>query len=398
MPVSVRPPGRAPFRPWAVRLGGWLLALGLLIVAAIVLVERGSYGATEHTIASSPPAELSGQPADTLAPESNHDTDSYVAGPVIASIGEHGVVAFERTTGEELWRYQRTDAPVCAHHVTAKRIILVYGAADRCNEAISLEPAGGVRQWQRTLEAVHPNEIVMADDMFLSVDPAKVIAYETNQGYERFTLDNSLTNHIAGEHTTCENLQAAGAPIVATIQRCRATETEPWLVQLVINAASEGKPRETGRSYLNELNDPQLVGVADEGTTFVRDAAGAVHVLLPGAGEVVPVNGLPALAPDEPLQLLAIRGTTVLSTLDVAYYLDAGRTNVTGTSDLVAAPYVDGTLLYIPTPTGIEVRDGFDGALQRTLSWPAQPSPPAEIVVSGPLIGLRDADGLQVFS
>lgn len=389
--------GRSP-RPWWFRLGGWVVALVLVALTVLVVIDRGSYGATEHSVAAVPAAPLTGEPAATVTLQSEHDAQSYLAGPVVAQVTEHGVVARAVGSDEELWRYVRTDTEVCAHRVNAQHITLIYAAGDRCAEAVSLSPGTGARQWQRTIEAVQPNEIVWGDGSFISLDPAKTIYYEDTQGFERFTLDNSRTDHIEGEHTSCENLDAAGSPLVATLQRCRAQPTDPWVLQVVLNEASDGEPRETGRSYLGAMVDPSIDGVAPDGTTVLRDAAGVVHVLPPGASEPVPLAGMPAVAPDQPLHVVAPRGAIVLSTASTAHELDPSRTSVASVTDIVAAPYGVGPRLYLPNASGVEERDTVNARTIRTIGWQAGTVAPAELVVHGPLIAVRDAAGLRVYS
>lgn len=385
-------------RPWWFRLVGWVIALALLATLAVLIVDRGSYGATEHTVARTAAPALDGEPAASVVPQGSYPEGSYLAGPVIANITEHGVVALDPDTGQTLWQYLRSDTTVCAHRTNAQHVTLVYASGDRCDEAVSLKPADGTRQWQRTLEAVHPNRIVWDEGVLISIDPSKVIVFEDGQGFERFTLDNSKTDHIAGEHTSCENLDAAGSSMVATLQRCRASTTEPWLYQVVVNEASDGQPRETGRSYLTRLTEPTVEGVSPNGTAILRDADGVVYSLTLGASEPQPIAGIATTAPDQPLDVVASRGTILVSAGSTTYSLNPSRTAVSWSTPIVALPYAFDIWIYVPTASGIEVRSAVDGQLARTIVWSASTTPPAEIVVSGPLIGVRDAAGLQVYA
>lgn len=317
---------------------------------------------------------------------------------MIAQITDHGVVASEVSSGSELWRYTRSDTTVCAHRVNAQHVTLIYASGDRCDEAISLDPSSGTRQWQRTIEATQANEIVWGDASFISVDSAKAIYFSDSQGFERFTLDNSRTDHIEGEHTSCENLDAAGSPMVATLQRCRADSNEAWIYQVVVNEASDGDPRETGRSYLTGLSDPVIEGVSPDGTTILRDAGGVLYSLPLGAVDPLPISGMPVVDTDEPVHVAALRGLIVVSSQTTAYALSASRADVEWSSEIVAAPYGMDLQLYVPTATGIQERDAVNGQLLRTIGWDASTVAPANIVLSGPLVGLRDVNGLRVYS
>lgn len=385
-------------RPWWFRLGGWALALVMVVVLTMLVVDNGTYGATEHTVADTPASPLTGEPAPTLTQQASDGVDSYLAGPVVATISEHGAVAKDVSTGEELWHYARSDTTVCAHRTNAQHVTLIYASGDRCDEAVSFDPATGQRQWQRTIEAVHPNQIIWADSSFISLDPAKTILFEDGQGFERFTLDNSKTDHIEGEHTTCENMDAAGSPRVATLQRCRATADEQWVYQIVVNEASDGDPREAGRSYLTGLVNPAIEGVAPDGTTILRDANGILYTLPLGATDPLPISGIPAVSDGQAVNVLAMRGTIVISTESTAYALDRSSTGVIWVTDVIAAPYGLGNKFYVPTEIGIDERDAITGQLVRTIGWDAPIVAPAEIIVSGPLVGLRDAVGLRVYS
>lgn len=375
-----------------------MLALVVVAVLAVVVVNHGTYGATEHTVAGSPAVPLTGEPGPALTEQSSHHTGSYLAGPVIARISEHGVVATDVYSGEELWRYTRNDSTVCAHRANAQHVTLIYASGARCDEAVSLNPTSGTRQWQRTIEAVHANRIIWTDGSFISLDPAKTIVYEDTQGFERFTVDTSTTDHIEGEHTSCENLDAAGSPQVATLQRCRATADEPWIHQVVVNEPSDGDPRETGRSYLSGLLDPVVEGVSPDGTTILRDATGAVYALPLGATDPLVITAIPPVPPGEPLHVLAVRGSILISTRTTSYALNPARTGVAWSSAITAAPYGAGVRLYLATATGIDERDAVDGRLIRTIGWDAPVIAPADLVVTGPLVGLRDAAGLRVYS
>ncbi|WP_134322626.1 PQQ-binding-like beta-propeller repeat protein [Cumulibacter soli] len=398
MSHSTPPHVRSTPRPWSFRLGGWVLVLVVGCALALVALRSGTYSATQHTTASDPPATPTGEPAQVLSEQGTWDPDHYLAGPVIAQVTEHGVIATDLATGDELWRYQRSDTTVCAHRVNPQHVTLIFASGERCDEAVSFDPASGVRQWQRTIEATGPNQIVWDDGIFLSIDPAKTIVFEDGQGFERFTVDNSETDHIEGEHTSCENLDAAGSSTVGTLQRCRANDTEPWLYQVVLDQASDGEPSEVGRGYLSDISNPTIDGVTSDGTTFLRSDDGTLWVLPERQSEAVPLDGMPSVDPNTPLEVVASRATVLLTTPETTYTLSADTTSIAHSQATIATPYVVDTTAYIPTTEGIELLDTASGAVQQTLSWEATTTGPADLVITGEYIGLRDADGLRVYA
>ncbi|WP_153506572.1 outer membrane protein assembly factor BamB family protein [Cumulibacter manganitolerans] len=380
-------------RPWPVRLAGWALALTLLAVAALVVTGRGSFAATTHTVAKRPLADDPGEPADAVTEVHRFPAGSHLVGPAVVRIGSHGAIAYDPDTGDEVWRYLRADAAVCAQRAEGTQVVLLYRSGERCTEAIALDVRSGERRWQRTVEAAGQNTIVWNTGGFLSVDAAKMIVFEVNQGYERFTLDNSTTDHIEGEHTSCENTAASGATDVVTLQRCRATDDEPWVAQLVVNAASDGDPREVGRSYLTGIAGPELIGSLEDGTAYVRDSAGAVHVYAAGAATPVTVAGLPPVPAD--VRLLGARGGSMLTDGATVFRLDQSGAHVAWSATVVAPPSQRGNSLYLPTAGGIEVRAADTGQVTRTIAA-ALPPHAAEVTVGGPRIGVLRDDGLVV--
>lgn len=380
---------RAP-RPWWLRLGAWLVALAVVAAAGWFVIARGSYDATTHTVADAPPRFDRTPPSGALSTIGSFE-NGYLAGPVVAEIDEHGVIAREPRTGAELWRYVREDAEVCAHEATDSRVVLVYATADRCDQAIALDSGSGARQWMRTLETGGSNQIRITADGILSIAPERVVDYELSQGYERFTLD-AAPGETGGGQATCENVDAAGAGTLVVLQRCRSDEQSAWNEHLVVERASDGKPQEIGRSYLSGLDSPELVGATAEGDAFVRDVSGAVHYVPVGATETTAVSGLP---PVTEVSLVAGRGALLLVADGTAYALDATRTAVAWSVPVLAAPSAAEQSLLIPVPDGVETRDA-SGRTVGTVAFDLSALHPSAVRVSGSLIGVRSGRTLTV--
>ena len=393
MTSDTTPRARRTPRPWPVRLVGWLVALVLVGTAAAVIINRGSFGHTTHEVAATPLKDDHAALAASVTPVHDFPADSYLVGPAVVTINDSGAVGHDPDSGEQAWRYTRTDTSVCAHHTEGTLVVLVYASGDRCDEAIGIDVRSGNRRWQRTIEATGKNTIVWNQGGFLSVDAAKMIAYENNQGYERFTLDNSVTDNIEGEHTSCENLAATGAHNVVTLQRCRATGNDPWALQLVVTTASDGDSREVGRSYLTGIDDPQLIDSLENGTAYVRDSAGTVRVYTAGAQDPTTVLGLPAMP--EAVDVLSTRSGTVLSDGTTAFGLDNTGSHVAWSTPIVAAPTLLGNDLYLPTEGALQVRAADNGQPTRSIAAPLAPGT-TEVAVSGPRIGVRTDAGLVV--
>lgn len=381
-------------RPWWFRLIGWAVALALVAVAAVVVIANGSYSATTHTVADSPlPAEQT-PPAPSVAPIGSYDESSRLAGPVVAELKPGGVIARDPASGEEVWRYLREDANTCAHRVAADRIVLVYPTGDRCDQAVSLSPSSGARQWQRTIEAHSANEIIWTDGGFISLDPRKMISYETNQGFERFTLDTTTGQTASIEMSQCENLDAAGHTNVVVLQRCRADADAPWQEHLVVNVESDGKPREVGRTYLSGDEGLSLLDAAPNGTAFLRSADGTVLAVPAAAQTAVPVTGLPPMGEDA--RIIFTRDSIIVTDAQTTAGLADDQATAAWTAPAVAPASYSVTSLYVPTTAGIEVRSTADGELVRTVELPAPIPAGADVSVNGPLVAIRDDSGLTV--
>lgn len=386
-------PRRTP-RPWWFRLIGWLAALAVLAGAVGITLARGSYSATTHTLAQPPRPADQTPPAQSVSPIGSFDTSDQLAGPVVADLQPGGVIGRDPASGEEIWRYMREDSKTCAHHATADRIVLVYPTGDRCDQAISLSPGSGARQWQRTIEAHSANEIIWTDGGFISLDPRKMISYEINQGFERFTVDTTTGQTASVEMSQCEHLDAAGHASVVTLQRCRADADSPWQEQLIVNVESDGKPREVGRTFLSGDGELDLVDATQDGTAFLRATDGVILAVPPAAQTAVPIPGLPPMS--EQTRLIMTRGSVVLTDPQVTAGLGPDLASVAWSTPGVAPASYSVTSLYVPTAAGIEVRAADDGALLRTIALPEPLPAGAELTVHGPLVAIRDEPSLTV--
>lgn len=388
-----RPHRRTP-RPWWFRFIGWILALALVVAFAAVTLANGSYSATTHTTAAKPLPAAQAPPGDSLSPVGSFEPAARLAGPVVADLQPEGVIARDPESGDEVWRYLREDAELCAHRATAERIVLVYPTGDRCDQAVSLSPGSGARQWQRTIEADSANEIIWTDGGFISLDPRKTISYESNQGFERFTVDTTTGQSASVEMSQCENLQAAGQASVVILQRCRADADAPWLEHLVVNVESDGKPREVGRTYLSGAGEVSLLAATEDGTALLRSADGVILAAPPAAQTAVPVSGLAPM--DQNVRVLPTRGSVVLTDAQITAGLGPDQASVAWSAPSVAPASYSVTSLYVPTVTGIEVRAVDNGGLVRTIALPSPVPAGAEVTVNGPLVAIRDESGLDV--
>lgn len=378
-------------RPWWFRLGAWVVALTVAIGTMLLVVRSGSYGATTHTLADEPVPAPDGHLEGSLTEVASYDGASALVGGVVVTIYESGATARTIEDGATAWTYQRSDLPVCAHTVTTSRVLLFYANGPVCNEVVSLEASNGARNWQRTIEADGPNEIIIGDGSFISVGPAKVIVYEQSQGYERFSLAPRVDAAIAS--TSCEYLDAAGSSNVAVLQRCANGDGEPDSYHVIVNSPSDGKPRETGRTPL-QLLDPQLIGALLDGTALVS-SQGVLYVVPVGALDPIPVDGV--TLDDTAAAATSIAGVAITSG-GTGYVLGPDAQVVMWSGPVLAPPYIhrleaawlDGSgLIRIDPRTGAES--------MRAVISPPLSGPVDDVQIVGPYVAVRTGTLLTIY-
>jgi outer membrane protein assembly factor BamB len=335
---------RPPLRVWV-----WTAATLALVVVAALLWRNSDAAATEST--TSVPADVPlGTPAGAVseiwtAEGGALPGDVVEAGRVIVG-SAHGVRALDAVTGEEAWRYTRSNAWLCGVTATDGVVVAVFRTADRCDEAVALRAGTGVRVWTRNVNFRGDATLASTDRIVLASSPTGVV-----------TLDPT-GNNIRWRYNppgACRLLDTdVGSAGVALLQRCAGGTavqlrlfdgfegSEHWTVSLpvpegtVVRLTGAGRP--LGVVVGNEL---QVVSPADGAVLRTLPVTGgaeqaqlgavglfwtgdAVHAVEAATGAPLweaPATGLPAEA--QPAKQPDRAAPLVVPTAEGFVHLDA---------------------------------------------------------------------------
>ena len=241
--MALRPP---PPRVWV-----WTAATLALALVAVLLWRGSSVAATDSTTAPESPAP-EGTPAGRVSQAWSADGDGLPVqlvqeGRVVVP-GERGLVARDAVTGDEAWHYRRDDAVLCGATAVDGLVVAVFRSADRCDEALALDAATGVRQWTRNLSLRGDATIQGTSQVVLASSPTGVVVIDP-------VGDNVRWRTAAAEG--CELADTTvGSSGVALLQRCPGTGA----LQLRLFDPFTGQARWTRDVAVPEGGDVTLVG------------------------------------------------------------------------------------------------------------------------------------------
>ncbi|SOC48869.1 Outer membrane protein assembly factor BamB, contains PQQ-like beta-propeller repeat [Blastococcus aggregatus] len=369
---------RPPLRVWV-----WIAAtLAVVVVAA--LLWRGSEAAATDSTTAAPAGVPAGAPAGDLSPAwsagGRPPADVVEEGRVLLG-SDSGVRALDPLTGDEAWHYTRSNARLCGLTVTDGVAVAVFRTADRCDEAVALDAATGVRTWTRNLSLRGDAVLTSTASIVLATSPTGVLTFDPVGNNVRWR---------AGAPGGCTWLSAvAGDTGVAVLQRCAGAQ----VVQLRLYDGFDGSEHWTVDVPVPEDVDVALLGadalvglrVGGEVRLFAPDGA-ALRATLPAApGDTVQQTTAAGLV------LVRVGGT--LSAVDPA----GGAVRWTAPADgLPAATGADGPEVVVPTADGFVRRDARTG--DELGRWAAGEVPPdGTATVVGPAVVLRLADEVRTY-
>ena len=193
----------------------WTAATIALVVVAGLLWRGSDAAATESTTAAAPRI-ADGAPADALT-EAWSGAGDPLPRRVVESgrvlVGNvHGVRALDGDTGEEAWHYTRANARLCDFTAVNGVAVAVFRTADRCDEAVALDAATGVRAWTRNVNFRGDATLASTDRIVLAASPTGVV-----------TLDPT-GNNIRWRYQAPDGCRLLGADVgstgVAVLQHC----------------------------------------------------------------------------------------------------------------------------------------------------------------------------------
>ncbi|PRY51815.1 outer membrane protein assembly factor BamB [Geodermatophilus tzadiensis] len=264
----MRPP---PLRVWV-----WTAATLALVVVATLLWRGSSVAATDSTTApeaavpdAAPAAELTeAWTAEAGAPLPRR----VVEGGRVLVTDEHGFAALDPVTGEEAWHYRRGDARLCDATAVDGLVVAVFRTADRCDEALALTAATGVRAWTRNLSLRGDATLSGTDQVVLAAGPTGVVVLDPVGDNVRWRYNPPEGCRLLGSDV--------GSAGVAVLQRCPGTAAlqlrlfdgfsgqARWTRDVAVPA--DGTVRLTGADRLVGVvaGDTLLLSRADDGAAL----------------------------------------------------------------------------------------------------------------------------------
>lgn len=367
---------RPPLRVWA-----WIAATLALVVVAALLWRGSDAAATESTTAA--PADVpAGTPAGAVSPTWSADGDPLPAdvvaeGRVIVG-SAHGVRALDPMTGEEAWRYTRSNARLCGLTVTDGVAVAVFRTASRCDEAVGLDAGTGVRTWTRNFGLRGDAVVTSTASIVLAAAPTGVVTFDP------------VGNNIRwrdGAPEDCRWLDAAAGPAgVAVLQRCADADE----VQLRLYDGFAGTEHWTVDIPVAD-DDPTLL---DAGALVGVRVGAEVQLFAPEDGArraTLPSD------PREPAGLTSAAGLALVRTGGQLTALDPATGSARWTAAVTGLPRAaeDGTATVVaPTAEGFARLDAVTGAELDRWEAPQVPSDGVATVV-GPGIVLRLDDEVR---
>jgi hypothetical protein len=346
-----------PLRTWV-----WTAATLALALVAVLLYRGSSVAATDSTTAPAVAVPV-GAPAGDLAQAWSLAAPAGLPRRVVEEgrvvvPGERGLTATDAVTGAEAWHYRRADARLCGLTAVDGLVVAVFRTGDRCDEALALDAATGVRQWTRNLSLRGDATIAGTAQVVLAGSPTGVVVVDP-------VGDNVRWRASADEGCTLAATDVGSAG-VALLQRC----ADASVLQLRLFDPFSGQQRWSRDVTVAEGAAARLVGVdrlvavvAGDTLLLHRPDDGAAVQQLP----LPPADGDPATEPllqtgAGDLALVWARGTLWAleqGTGTPRWQLPARGLPAGGET---GGTEPDATALWVPEADGFVLRDRATGA------------------------------------
>jgi outer membrane protein assembly factor BamB len=175
---------RLPLRIWV-----WTAVTLVVAAVAVVLWQTSDAAATSSTTAG-PATVPGGTPAAEVSPAWSAPT-----GPAPRRVVEsgralvtdrHGLAMLDAATGAEAWHYRRSNATLCDATAVNGVVIAVFRTTGRCNEAVGLTAATGVRAWYRNVRFRTDVDLASTDRILLARSPTGVVTIDPTSNGTRW--------------------------------------------------------------------------------------------------------------------------------------------------------------------------------------------------------------------
>ena len=382
--MGLHPP---PLRVWV-----WTAATLALALVAVLLYRGSSVAATDSTTAPAPAVPGDGPAAElvrawSLPAPAGLPRRVVEEGRVVVP-GERGLTATDALTGKEAWHYRRADARLCGLTAVDGLVVAVFRTDDRCDEALALDAATGVRQWTRNLSLRGDATIAGAAQVVLASSPTGVVVIDP-------VGDNVRWRASADEGCTLAATDVGSAG-VAVLQRC----ADPAVLQLRLFDPFSGQQRWSRDLAVPAGTTARLVGVDRLVGVVVGDT-----LLLHRPDDGTPVQQLPLPPADgdpatEPLLQTGAGDLALVWARGTLWALEQG----TGTPrwqlparGLPAGGETGGTepeaaALWVPEADGFVLRDRTTGAETGRAAVDGGLEPGGRTSVVGPVLVYRLPD------
>ncbi|QCQ91969.1 Rv3212 family protein [Rhodococcus sp. SGAir0479] len=355
------------------------IAIVVAVAVAVVWFRSDARGTTSIT-ADVPAAEAApaAAPPDSLSQiwraSSAATSAPVVAGGAVVTAEGGTVTGRDRTTGAELWRYQR-NMPLCGTIGAWGTAVAAYRDQRGCSQVTQLDGASGARKAQRSSDA--------DDEVTLSSDGTYVVSRgATRMELWRSDLVRTLefgrvdapVNAGKQPRPGCDlDSAAAGGTRVSVLLSC-PDDPGPRLTVLDAAPKDNQEPKEFGSS---------VVGARGSGARLIAASGDRTAVYLPagpaGGQRIAVYDGTGTEVASHPVTGPVTADATAARNGGVFTWWTGSELIALSTSELAprwtaaAGALGPGTImagsLLVPMPDGIAVLDPTNGAPQRRIPF-----------------------------
>ena len=327
----------------------------VLLAFGVVVYSRGEAAHTTLHTAAHPPASV-GSAAPNAAQQQRWRTSDRLAlgaplaGGTVITYSQHTVRGRDARTGQQTWRYTRTDRSICNVIQTAGTAVAVFAVNGDCDEVNALDAETGKRAWSRTLDedGVTLNGRATyrwTSGTVLIYSPDAMYAIDPSSGLDRFTYTRygcQINNAAVGSAGTLISQNC-------THPRCSGVKKCGYGQQLVLRS-NESKADEAKANYdhfvWNDLGNSDVPLSAGTVVAALNRTTGRIDTYARQGR----VNASVALDPAPTLTTATIAEATASDTADgvlvwlggVAALVQRDQTNATWSAQSAGPPTLSG--------------------------------------------------------
>ncbi|MFD4366338.1 hypothetical protein [Rhodococcus sp. NPDC058521] len=356
------------------------IVIVLVVVAAVVWFRSDARGTTSVTNETPPEAaETVLTVPETLEPvweatSSATDTPVVAAKAVVVTADGGTVIGRDRTTGDEVWRYER-DIDLCGAVAAWDEVVAVYRDDRGCSQVTALAGGTGVLEAQRNSDADQAVAVSNGGTYVVSRGDSRMELWRSDlvRTVEYGRVDAPINPNKQPRSGCVLRDAATSSSRTAVLERCPGEQADR--LTILSPAPEDGQePEEYGSSVLADLDvdagGARILAVEGD-TTAVYLPAGATAGdrigVYGGDGEEVSVTPLPrpvgpeVLTSSTPEGLTWWTGTEVMRLNQTDLHPDWAFVGAIGPGAAMGSNFL------VPVPTGIAVLDGATGRPLRTI-------------------------------